>query len=80
MGRGAAPLQTSAQVFEHFPAPGNPGRLWRRMLMSESYYYQHNIIKTYNNNNHVIIKYYQTGINRQRTLKINAERKPSYPE
>ncbi len=25
MGRGAAPLQTSPQVFEHFLAPGNPG-------------------------------------------------------
>ncbi len=25
MGRGAAPLQTSAQVFKHFLAPGNPG-------------------------------------------------------
>ncbi len=28
MGRGAAPLQTSTQVFEHFLAPGNPGREW----------------------------------------------------
>ncbi len=25
MGRGAAPLQASLQVFEHFLAPGNPG-------------------------------------------------------
>ncbi len=24
MGRGATPLQTSTQVFEHFQAPGNP--------------------------------------------------------
>ncbi len=24
MGRGAAPLKTSTQVFEHFQAPGNP--------------------------------------------------------
>ncbi len=28
MGRGAAPLQTSVHVFEHFLAPGNPGREW----------------------------------------------------
>ncbi len=33
MGRGAAPLQNSAQVFEHFPAPGDPGREWRTMIM-----------------------------------------------
>ncbi len=33
MGRGAAPLQTSPQVFEHFLAPGNPGREWGRMLV-----------------------------------------------
>ncbi len=26
MERGAAPLQTSPQFFEHFLAPGNPGR------------------------------------------------------
>ncbi len=32
MGRGAAPLQTSPQVFEHFLAPGDPGREWGRML------------------------------------------------
>ncbi len=31
MGRGAAPLQTSPRVFEHFLAPGNPGREWGRM-------------------------------------------------
>ncbi len=24
MGRGATPIQTSPQVFEHFLAPGNP--------------------------------------------------------
>ncbi len=33
MGRGAAPLQTSPRVFEHFLAPGNPGREWGRMLV-----------------------------------------------
>ncbi len=33
MGRGADPLQTSAQVFEHVLAPGNPGREWGRMLV-----------------------------------------------
>ncbi len=33
MGRGAAPLQTSPQVFEHFLAPGNPAREWERMLV-----------------------------------------------
>ncbi len=33
MGRGAAPLQTLAQVFEHFLTPGNPGREWGRMLV-----------------------------------------------
>ncbi len=32
MGRGATPLQTSLRVFEHFLAPGNPGREWGRML------------------------------------------------
>ncbi len=26
MGRGATPLQTSPRVFEHFLAPGSPGR------------------------------------------------------
>ncbi len=33
MGVGVAPLQTSVQVFEHFLAPGNPEREWRRMLV-----------------------------------------------
>ncbi len=33
MGRGAAPLQTSPQIFEHFLAPGNSGREWGRMLV-----------------------------------------------
>ncbi len=33
MGHGAAPLQTSPQVFQHFLAPGNPGREWGRMLV-----------------------------------------------
>ncbi len=28
MGRGAAPCQTSRQVFKHFLSPGNPGREW----------------------------------------------------
>ncbi len=32
MGRGATPLQTSPRVFEHFLAPGSPGREWGRML------------------------------------------------
>ncbi len=32
MGRGATPIQTSLQVFEHFLAPGSPGREWGRML------------------------------------------------
>ncbi len=32
VGRGATPLQTSPRVFEHFLAPGNPGREWGRML------------------------------------------------
>ncbi len=31
-GRGATPLQTSPQVFEHLLAPGSPGREWGRML------------------------------------------------
>ncbi len=34
MGRGAAPLQTSAQVFEHFLAPRNPGKEWEGCLYS----------------------------------------------
>ncbi len=33
MGRGAVPLPTSAQVFVHFLAPGNPGTEWGRMLV-----------------------------------------------
>ncbi len=32
MRRGGAPLQTSAQVFEHFILPGNTGRKWRGCL------------------------------------------------
>ncbi len=33
VGRGAAPLQTSLQVLEHFLAPGDPGKEWARMLV-----------------------------------------------
>ncbi len=35
MGRGAAPLQTSTQVFEHVLAPGNPGREWGRIILGK---------------------------------------------
>ncbi len=31
--RGGTPLQTSSRVFEHFPAPGNPGTEWVKMLV-----------------------------------------------
>ncbi len=31
MGRGALLIQTSAQNFEHFLAPGIPGREWGRI-------------------------------------------------
>ncbi len=33
MGRCTTPLQTSPQIFEHFLAPGDPGREWGRMLV-----------------------------------------------
>ncbi len=33
MGRGATPLQTSPQGFEHFLAPGNHRIEWGRMLV-----------------------------------------------
>ncbi len=32
MGRGEVPLQISPQVFERFPAPGNPERDWEGCL------------------------------------------------
>ncbi len=33
IGRGAALLRISPQVFERFLAPGNPGREWGRMFV-----------------------------------------------
>ncbi len=32
-GRDTAPLQSYTEVFEHFLAPGNPGREWRSMFV-----------------------------------------------
>ncbi len=32
MERGATPLQTLLEIFEHFLAPGGPWREWGRML------------------------------------------------